>query len=55
MEGKYTESILKAGLLTVSEKIVDTVWLPELPVTVKLYSPRGVEELACKVNVLEPF
>ena len=41
--------------MTVSEKIVDTFWSPELPVTVKLYSPRGAEELACKVKVLEPF
>jgi hypothetical protein len=41
--------------LTVSEKTVDTFWLPELPVTVKLYCPGDAEELACKVKVLEPF
>jgi hypothetical protein len=39
----------------VSEKIVDTFWLPEVPVTVKLYSPAGAEELACTVKTLKPF
>jgi len=34
--------------------IVVTVWLPDFPVMVTLYCPRGAELLAVSVNVLVP-
>ena len=47
----FVESV-KVGTETVKTRVVDAVWLPEVPLMVRLYCPAAAELLAVSVRVL---
>jgi hypothetical protein len=49
----FAESV-KVGAEIVNPRVVDAVWLPEVPVMVTLYCPTAAELLAVSVSVLFP-